>query len=145
MSDRDECENWSRVTRVPARRQDGLHFTPHGTEPIILGNETSDYPQNFGVAGGGTIVEDGPGAYRMYYTLAVGCARRSPPGTLLTHCTCLLCLSCLHIWSACLVYSSTIVSAYVLSTRLGHRWATPAPMSRLTRKRSARSRTARTA
>jgi hypothetical protein len=60
-----------------ATSDDGVHFTPLQLDPIILGNETKEYPYNYGVAGGGSIVEekDASGAvvqYRQYYTLAVG-------------------------------------------------------------------------
>jgi hypothetical protein len=55
-----------------ATSADGLRFTQHGTEPVILGNATSEYPDNYGVAGGGSLIEDGAGGYRFYYTLAVG-------------------------------------------------------------------------
>lgn len=55
-----------------ATSTDGLHFTQHSTEPIILGNATKAYPNNYGVAGGGSLIEDGAGGYRFYYTLAVG-------------------------------------------------------------------------
>ena len=57
-----------------ATSTDGLHFTPR-PDPIILGNATRAYPTNFGIAGGGSIVEEQRGGrlvYRMYYTLAVG-------------------------------------------------------------------------
>ena len=55
-----------------ATSTDGLHFTQHRAGPIILGNATSEYPDNYGVAGGGSLIEDGAGGYRFYYTLAVG-------------------------------------------------------------------------
>jgi len=55
---------------------DGLHFERHASEPVITGNQTAEFPDNKGVAGGGTIIEDalpdGARRYRMYYTLAVG-------------------------------------------------------------------------
>ena len=72
-----------------ATSSDGIHFTTK-KDPIILGNETKAYPSNFGIAGGGSIVEEhrpavltnhtegggdeeeGRTAYRLYYTLAVG-------------------------------------------------------------------------
>ena len=58
-----------------ATSTDGVHFTPH-KDPVILGNETRDFPNNFGIAGGGSIVEDvqpdSTVVYRQFYTLAVG-------------------------------------------------------------------------
>ena len=59
-----------------ATSDDGLNFTLHSKQPVILGNETAAYPANFGVAGGGSILEDvaadGSRSYRQWYTLAVG-------------------------------------------------------------------------
>jgi hypothetical protein len=58
-----------------ATSADGIHFTAR-KEPVMLGNETPQYPNNYGIAGGGSIVEDrqadGSVLYRQYYTLAVG-------------------------------------------------------------------------
>lgn len=57
-----------------ATSSDGVHFTAR-PDPIILGNETRQWPHNFGIAGGGSIVEEvrgGVTVYRLYYTLAVG-------------------------------------------------------------------------
>jgi len=59
-----------------ATSADGVHYEAR-REPVILGNATREYPDNFGVAGGGSIVEEprgngAPPLYRMYYTLAVG-------------------------------------------------------------------------
>ncbi|NKB68151.1 MAG: hypothetical protein GKR89_13900 [Candidatus Latescibacteria bacterium] len=55
---------------------DGLHFQRYGADPVITGDQTAEFPDNRGVAGGGTILEDlqpdGSTSYRMYYTLAVG-------------------------------------------------------------------------
>ena len=55
---------------------DGVHFQRHSPDPIITGDRTAEFPDNRGVAGGGTILEDvqpnGTRSYRMYYTLAVG-------------------------------------------------------------------------
>ena len=55
---------------------DGLHFEPLSTEPIITGDRTPDFPDNRGVAGGGSIVEEaqpeGRALYRMYYTITNG-------------------------------------------------------------------------
>jgi len=55
---------------------DGLHFERHTSDPVITGDQTKEFPNNRGVAGGGTILEDalpdGAVRYRMYYTLAVG-------------------------------------------------------------------------
>jgi predicted GH43/DUF377 family glycosyl hydrolase len=56
--------------------QDGIHFERHSVEPVITGNMTSEFSENRGVAGGGTILEetlaDGSIEYRMFYTVAVG-------------------------------------------------------------------------
>ncbi|MBT3376531.1 MAG: hypothetical protein HN742_29435 [Lentisphaerae bacterium] len=55
---------------------DGIHFSRHSCEPTITGDQTAEFPDNRGVAGGGTILEDASAdeshRYRMYYTLAVG-------------------------------------------------------------------------
>ena len=55
---------------------DGFHFRRHSAEPVITGDQTPEFPDNRGVAGGGAILEDhqpdGTTLYRMYYTLAVG-------------------------------------------------------------------------
>ena len=55
---------------------DGLHFQRHSSEPVITGDQTEEFPNNRGLAGGGTILEDflsdGTVCYRMYYTVAVG-------------------------------------------------------------------------
>jgi predicted GH43/DUF377 family glycosyl hydrolase len=55
---------------------DGINFKRYSPDPIITGNQTKDFPDNKGIAGGGTILEDilpdGTTQYRMYYTLAVG-------------------------------------------------------------------------
>jgi len=55
---------------------DGVHFQRHSPEPVITGDQTAEFPDNKGIAGGGTILEDplpnGTVRYRMYYTLAVG-------------------------------------------------------------------------
>ncbi len=55
---------------------DGLHFQRHSSEPVITGDQTVEFPNNRGIAGGGTILEDNPPdgtvRYRMYYTVAVG-------------------------------------------------------------------------
>ena len=56
--------------------EDGVHFERRSSEPVITGDQVSEYPENRGIAGGGTILEDrlvdGSVRYRMYYTLAVG-------------------------------------------------------------------------
>ena len=57
-----------------ATSTDGRIFVARDA-PVILGNATKEFPRNFGVAGGGSIVETRVGGrlvYRMYYTLAVG-------------------------------------------------------------------------
>lgn len=55
---------------------DGIHFTRTSSAPVITGDQTSEFPANRGVAGGGTILADrtadGLVRYRMYYTLTVG-------------------------------------------------------------------------
>ena len=55
---------------------DGIHFQRCSSEPVITGDQTAEFPNNRGIAGGGTILEDRlPNEalrYRMYYTLAVG-------------------------------------------------------------------------
>jgi predicted GH43/DUF377 family glycosyl hydrolase len=55
---------------------DGIHFERYRNEPVITGNQTAEFPNNRGVAGGGSILEDvqvdGSVCYRMYYTVAVG-------------------------------------------------------------------------
>ena len=56
-----------------ATSTDGLHFRLYSRDPIILGNATKEYPDNYGIAGGGSLIEDTVhGGYRLYYTLAVG-------------------------------------------------------------------------
>lgn len=56
--------------------EDGIHFERYATEPVVTGDQTAEFPNNRGVAGGGTILEDvqanGSVRYRMYYTVAVG-------------------------------------------------------------------------
>lgn len=55
---------------------DGIHFDKYGSNPIITGDQIKEYPNNRGIAGGGTILKeiqtDGSILYKMYYTLAVG-------------------------------------------------------------------------
>jgi hypothetical protein len=55
---------------------DGVNFTKYSDEAVITGDQTAEFPENRGIAGGGTILEDvqedGSILYRMYYTLAVG-------------------------------------------------------------------------
>jgi predicted GH43/DUF377 family glycosyl hydrolase len=59
-----------------ATSEDGLHFERQSTFPIVTGNQTERFPNNKGIAGGGTIIEDtkddGSTSYRLYYTLAPG-------------------------------------------------------------------------
>lgn len=59
---------------------DGLHFERYSSKPVVTGDQTREFPENRGVAGGGTILEDvlpgGTVRYRMYYTLAVGTRNR---------------------------------------------------------------------
>jgi hypothetical protein len=55
---------------------DGIHFERQSTFPIITGNQTERFPDNRGIALGGTIIDDvaadGSRSYRLYYTLATG-------------------------------------------------------------------------
>jgi len=55
---------------------DGIHFQRHSSKPVVTGDQTKEFPNNRGIAGGGQILEapqpDGTIRYRMYYTLAVG-------------------------------------------------------------------------
>ncbi len=59
-----------------ATSEDGIRFERHSTYPLITGNQTEQFPNNKGIAGGGTIIEDlqpdGSTTYRLYYTLATG-------------------------------------------------------------------------
>ncbi|MDA0747693.1 MAG: hypothetical protein O2954_14320 [bacterium] len=59
-----------------ATSDDGIHFKKYASDPVITGDQVPQYPNNRGIAGGGTILEDlqadGTIGYRMYYTLAVG-------------------------------------------------------------------------
>jgi predicted GH43/DUF377 family glycosyl hydrolase len=59
-----------------ALSDDGVHFTRYREAPLITGDQTAEFPQNRGIAGGGSIIEDvlpdGGKRYRMYYTLATG-------------------------------------------------------------------------
>ena len=56
--------------------EDGIHFRKYSPDPVITGDQIEGFPDNRGIAGGGTILEDpqadGTVCYRMYYTLAVG-------------------------------------------------------------------------
>lgn len=56
--------------------EDGEHFEKYSEAPVITGDQTAAFPDNRGIAGGGTILEDvsadGGVTYRMYYTLATG-------------------------------------------------------------------------
>ena len=55
---------------------DGIHFQRYSSDPVISGDQTAEFPDNRGIAGGGTILEkalpNGTVCYRMYYTLVVG-------------------------------------------------------------------------
>lgn len=55
---------------------DGIHFERYSSTPVVTGDQTAEFPNNRGVAGGGSILEDvqadGSVRYRMYYTVAVG-------------------------------------------------------------------------
>lgn len=56
--------------------EDGIHFERYSADPVITGDQTAEFSNNRGVAGGGSILEDvqadGSIRYRMYYTVAVG-------------------------------------------------------------------------
>lgn len=55
---------------------DGIRFERYSPEPVIVGDQVESFPDNKGIAGGGTILREpsakGGVRYRMYYTLAVG-------------------------------------------------------------------------
>ena len=55
---------------------DGIHFTKYSPTPVITGDQTAEFPDNKGIAGGGSILEypqeNGSTIYRMYYTIAAG-------------------------------------------------------------------------
>lgn len=55
---------------------DGIHFEKRPGGAVVTGNMTKEFPNNRGVAGGGSIIEttdaDGSTVYRMYYTIANG-------------------------------------------------------------------------
>ncbi|MCC7517745.1 MAG: hypothetical protein IT578_01020 [Verrucomicrobiae bacterium] len=63
-----------------ATSADGLRFERGSDEPIITGDHCREFPNNRGIAGGGTILEDrkpdGSVSYRLYYTVAVGTKNR---------------------------------------------------------------------
>ena len=69
---------------------DGLHFERYSSKPVITGDQTKEFPDNRGVAGGGTILEDvlsdGALQYRMYYTVAVGRKNTNPKIDQEKHC-----------------------------------------------------------
>ena len=70
--------------------EDGIHFQRHSSEPVITGDRTVEFPNNRGIAGGGSILEDalpnGTVRYRMYYTLAVGKKNADPHVDQEKHC-----------------------------------------------------------
>jgi hypothetical protein len=55
---------------------DLLHWRKFSTEPVLLGDGFPEWPDNRGIAGGGSILEilqpDSRVLYRMHYTLATG-------------------------------------------------------------------------
>ncbi|CAN5393465.1 hypothetical protein BH09VER1_BH09VER1_08250 [soil metagenome] len=59
-----------------ATSDDLIHWTRHSSEPVLRGDGFPEWPDNKGIAGGGSLIEipqeDGRMLYRMYYTLAVG-------------------------------------------------------------------------
>ena len=59
-----------------ATSEDGLHWERFSAEPVIRGDVYPEFPDNRGIAGGGSILEDrledGSVRYRMYYSLVVG-------------------------------------------------------------------------
>ena len=73
-----------------ATSDDGINFTKVSAEQIITGDQTAEFPNNRGIAGGGTILEfPAPGGgirYRMYYTLAVGTSSNDVRVDQETHC-----------------------------------------------------------
>jgi len=56
--------------------EDGIHYERYSDQPVITGDQTAEFPNNRGIAGGGSIIEDvlpdGRVRYRRYYTLATG-------------------------------------------------------------------------
>ena len=59
---------------------DLLNWKKYANEPVLLGDGFPEWPDNKGIAGGGSIVEipqpDGRILYRMYYTLTTGTPSR---------------------------------------------------------------------
>jgi len=59
-----------------ATSSDGVNFEKYSDKPVITGDMTDEFPDNRGIAGGGSILEDraedGAVTYRMYYTVASG-------------------------------------------------------------------------
>lgn len=55
---------------------DLINWKKWSSEPVLLGGGFSEWPNNSGIAGGGSIIgipqPDGRTLYRMYYTLATG-------------------------------------------------------------------------
>lgn len=54
------------------------HWTKYSNEPVLRGDGFPEWPDNQGIAGGGSLIEipqpDGRILYRLYYTLATGSA-----------------------------------------------------------------------
>jgi predicted GH43/DUF377 family glycosyl hydrolase len=59
-----------------ATSSDLRNWTRYSNEPVLKGDGLAQWPNNKGIAGGGSLIEisqpDGRILYRMYYTLAVG-------------------------------------------------------------------------
>lgn len=59
-----------------ATSTDLRNWTRHSSEPVLRGDGFAQWPDNKGIAGGGSLIElsqpDGRILYRMYYTLATG-------------------------------------------------------------------------
>jgi len=56
--------------------EDGIHYERYSDQPVITGGQTAEFPNNRGLARGGSIIEDvlpdGRVRYRRYSTLATG-------------------------------------------------------------------------
>jgi predicted GH43/DUF377 family glycosyl hydrolase len=59
-----------------ATSDDLIHWTRHSDQPVLTGDDFPEWPDNHGIAGGGSLIEipqpDGRILYRMFYTLATG-------------------------------------------------------------------------
>lgn len=63
-----------------ATSTDLIHWTKYSDEQVLRGDGFPQWPDNKGIAGGGSIIElpqeDGRILYRMYYTLATGTPKK---------------------------------------------------------------------